>query len=95
MCSVWIVFAFGDMSGSLSGFVVSCPSRFWFSSSFVSFLSTVALSMPLIAYGLALSVISYFPQISPMSSNTLFVVLVISKVFLRKLFLHHLRIVDA
>ena len=58
MCSVWIVFAFGDMSGSLSGFVVSCPSRFWFSSSLVNFLSTVALTMPLIAYGLALSVIS-------------------------------------
>ena len=55
---LWIVFAFGDMSRSLSCFVVSCPSHFWFSSSLVSFLSTAALRMPLIACGLALLMIS-------------------------------------
>ena len=46
---LWIVFVFGEMSGSLNCFVVSCPSHFWFSSLLVSFLSTAALRMPLIA----------------------------------------------
>ena len=55
---LWIVFAFGDLSGSLSCFIVSCPSHFWFSSSLVSFLSTAALRMTLIACGLSLSMIS-------------------------------------